>query len=328
MDRRAVQIFVEDLDTAIEEGTRNTTCLYPGCSNSPIGSHVIARRTLKQIAEKSHVLTWLLTTTWDMVHTLGVGESLEQLNQEPMSVGIGDKRKVTDPLFCNEHDGKIFVPLEQQEFSFQPEQVLLLAYRASCSLTSPNASPAEAILKAARKYGYAHSLDTPERLQKLARFHATDCVLEARQHYIQMYQSQDYSQLEYTMYLVRIPPCIAATYSLIPVNDIDALTIVNGTQTLTAEDVVSFSFLPYPPLNNTVCVISWLRGSQRAQQFMILNKIGELSEKERQDLFLALAFESPNLYISPVWWKKLSEAKREEYKQIHLNVGTEHAELV
>jgi hypothetical protein len=121
VDRRAVQIFVEDLDTAIEEGTRNTTCLYPGCSNSPIGSHVIARRTLKQIAEKSHVLTWLLTTTWDMVHTLGAGESLEQLNQEPMSVGIGDKRKVTDPLFCNEHDGKIFVPLEQQEFSFQPE---------------------------------------------------------------------------------------------------------------------------------------------------------------------------------------------------------------
>jgi hypothetical protein len=44
--------------------------------------------------------------------------------------------------------------------------------------------------------------------------------------------------------------------------------------------------------------------------------------------FLALAFEYPNLYILPIWWNTLSEAKREEYKQILLNVGREHAELV
>lgn len=321
VDRRAKHTFVKDLDNAMEEAIKNTICLYPGCSNPPINSHVIPRKMLKVIAGGSHVLTWVITPTWDMIHTLDAGKSLEQLNQEPVAVGIGDKRKVTDPLFCQEHDGKIFVSLEQQEFSFQPEQVLLLAYRASCTLTASSASLEKAILKVARKYGYLHSLDTPEQLQKYERIQAVKCILEARQRYTQMYQSQDYSQLGYTIHLVPIPPCIAATYTLIPVNNTDVLAIVNGTQLFTPEDVVSFSFLPYLPLNSSICIISWLRGSERAKHFMTLNRINELVEKEQQDLFLNFAFESPNLYISPVWWNTLSEAKREEYKQTHLNIG-------
>lgn len=328
VNKRTTQALVEDLDQAIEKATRNDTCLYPGCSNPPIGSHIIARKTLKLIAEKSHVLTWLLTSTWDMIHTIDAGKSLEQLNEEPVSVGIGDKRKITEPLFCNDHDGKIFTSLERQDFSFQPEQVMLLAYRASCSLTFPNASLTEAVLEVARKHGSAHSLDTPERLQKLKRFHAVDSVVDARQLYTQMYQSRNYTQLGWAMYVVNVPPCVAATYSLIPVNDNDAQAIVNGTQTVTAEDVVSFSFLPYQSLNKSICVISWLRGSPRAQQFMILNRINELSEKEQQDLFFTFAFESPTLYISPIWWKTLSKTKQEEYKQIHLKAGREHAALV
>jgi hypothetical protein len=328
VNKQAAQILVEDVDKAVEKATRNPTCLYPGCSNSPIGSHIIARKTLKLIAENNHVLTWLTPSTWDMVHAHDAGKPLEQLNQNPVYVGISDKRKVTNPLFCENHDGKIFIPLEQQEFSFQPEQVLLLAYRASCCLTFPNSSPTEAILEVARKHGYAHSLDTPERRQKLERFQAVKSVLAAQKRYTQMYQSKDYSQLAWSIYPVNVPLCIAATYSLIPVNDNDALAIVNGTLPLAAEDVVSFSFLPYPPLNNSICVISWLKGSQRAQQFMSLNRINELPEKEQQDLFFSFAFESPNIYISPLWWKVLSQAKREEYKQAHLQAGREHAELV
>jgi hypothetical protein len=61
---------------------------------------------------------------------------------------------------------------------------------------------------------------------------------------------------------------------------------------------------------------------------MSLNRINKLPEKELQDLFFSFAFESPNIYISPLWWKVLSQAKREEYKQAHLQAGREHAELV
>lgn len=329
VDKQARRSFVEDLDKAIEKAKKNTTCLYSSCGNPPIGSHLIARKTLQLIAEKNHVLTWLSPSTWDMVHAHDAGMPLEQLYQDPVSVGIRDKRKITDPLFCEDHDGKIFIPLEQQEFSFRPEQILLLAYRASCSLTFPNASLAEAILEVSRKYGYKHSLDTPEQRQKLKHFHAVECVLAARRRYTKMLQSQDYSQLAWAIHLVNAPPCIATSYSLIPLIDgKDAQAIVNGRQALTAEDVVSFSFLPYPPLNRSIGVISWLRGSKRAHQLLTLNRINESPEKEQQDAFLRFAFESPTPYISPVWWESLSEAKREEYKEIHLRAGREHAELV
>jgi hypothetical protein len=262
-----------------------------------------------------------------MAHTINAGKPLEQMNKEPIRVGIGDKNKITDPLFCDNHDENIFAPLEKQEFSFLPEQVVLLAYRALCSMTFSK-PPTKAILEVARMHGHSHSLDTPERLQKLERFFASKSVLNIRQSYIRIHQAQDYDQLGWAMYLVNVPPCIAATYSLIPVNDGDALAIINGTQILTEDDFISFSFLPYPPLNNSICVISWLRGSQGAQRFMTLNRINELSEKDQQDLFLFFAFESPTIYISPTWWKALSEAAREKYEQIHLNTGREYAELV
>jgi hypothetical protein len=97
---------------------------------------------------------------------------------------------------------------------------------------------------------------------------------------------------------------------------------------LTAEDVVSFTLLPDRRLGNTICIISWLKGSPRAQRFMILNRINKLSEQEQQDLFLTYAFESPTIYISPTWWRSLSEEKREEYAKIHQKAGREHAELI
>lgn len=328
-DEQLIPAFVNDLNRETEKAARNPTCLYPDCSKRPIGSHVIARSTLQLIAENSHVLAWFIPDLWEMVHTLRAGRSLEQLSKEPVSVGIRNKQKVTHPLFCEEHDHRIFAPLETQAFSFSPEQVLLLAYRASCYLTFHNASLTEAVFAVARNYQYAHALDTPERRQKLERYRALPCVIDARQRYTSIYQSKDYNQLRWVTNLVDIPVCIAATYALIPIADEnDALTIVNGTQLLTAEDVVSFSLLPYLRQNNSLCVISWFKGSRRAEQFMAVTGIPELSPKEQENFSLHYAFESPTLYVSPVWWRTLSEEQREKYRQIHLKTGRDHAELV
>lgn len=328
MEEQLIQEFVEDLDKAIAKATRNPTCLYPNCSNSPIGSHVIARRTLQLIAENNHVFTWLTPSSREMVNTRQAGIPLEQLSEKPVPVGIRNKRKVTDPLFCAEHDSKIFAPVETQEFSFRPEQILLLAYRASCSLTYPHSSLTEAILEVARKHHYTHSLDTPEGIQKLERFQAVQCVIDARQHYTDIYQSHDYNKFRWVTYLVNIPVCIAATYTLIPIDENEAQAIVNGTQLLTPKDVVNFSLLPYPRANKSFCVISWLKGSLRGDQLLTFNRIPELSEPEKQDFFLTFAFASPTLYVSPVWWNSLSEEKRKEYTQIRMDAGRGHAELI
>ena len=266
-----------------------------------------------------------------MFRQLKAGKPLEELSLALESVGIHDVRKVTHPIFCRDHDDRIFTPIEKDEIAsysaFLPEQIVLLAYRALCSVTY-NDTLTEAILEVSKQFGYTHSLSDPKKYERLLRFQARDILLKAHDRYEQIHLTRDYQQLGWSIYPVNIEPCIATTYALIPVNDDDASSIVDGELLLTAEDVVSFTLLPDPQLGNSICIISWLKGSPRAQRFIILNRINELSEQERQDLFFRYVFESPTIYISPTWWRSLSEEKREEYAKIHQKAGREHAELV
>ena len=103
--------------------------------------------------------------------------------------------------------------------------------------------------------------------------------------------------------------------------------IVNGKLLLSPEDAVSFSFLPHKPQTNSICVMSWLKGSERALRFIIANRINALSEQEQLALFCERAFESPNVYMSPQWWNSLREEKQAEYTRIHFTTVKEHDEL-
>lgn len=323
--------LVGAFEDAIAKARKNGTCLYPGCIEKPIGSHIIARKTLRLIAENSKILTWNMPDTWAVYRQLKAGKPLEELSLALESVGIHDIRKVTHPIFCHDHDDRIFAPIEKDEIAsrtaFLPEQIVLLAYRALCSVTYSD-TLTEAILEVSKQFGYTHSLSEPKKYERLLRFQARDILWKAQQWYEQIHLIQDYQQLGWSVYPVNVQPCVATTYSFIPVNDNDASSIVDGELPLAAEDVINFALLPDPQLGNSICIISWLKESPRAQRFMILNRINDLSEQERQDLFFRYAFESPTIYISPTWWSSLSEEKREEYAKIHQNVGREHAALV
>ena len=286
-------LYWETLTRNLRRQLRTAPASYLGCNDPPISSHVIARNTLDLIDEKGHVFTWLplKVSAFDMARNMIAGRPLKQLYEDPISVGIGDKNKITYPLFCQYHDTKVFAPIDS-DFSFEPEQVVLLAFRALCAMTF---SLTRAILEVSKSHGYQHSLNTPASLARLERFQAGDSILKILRCYEQIHKVGDYNQLGWSVYPVNVRPCIAATYSLIPVDDNDAKAIVNGTYTLAAEDVVSFSLLPYPPLNNSICVISWLRESLRGQRFMTLNKVNELSERNSKTSFSGLHLRHPLL---------------------------------
>jgi hypothetical protein len=222
---------VEALEDAIVKAQRNGTCLYPACTDKPIDSHVIARKTLRLIAENSKVLTWNMPTAWAMYRQLKAGKSLEDLSLEPESVGIHDIRKVTHPIFCHDHDDRIFAPIEKDEIASRStliaEQIVLLAYRALCSVTYSD-TVTEAILEVSKQHGYNHSLSEPEKYARLLRFQARDILLKAHHRYEQIHLTQDYQQLGWSVYPVNMQPSVATTYSLIPVNDDDAPSIVDG----------------------------------------------------------------------------------------------------
>jgi hypothetical protein len=325
--------LVEAFENAMLKAQRNDTCLYPGCTEKSIGSHVIARKTLRLIAENSKVLTWPMPDAYAMFKQAKEGKPMRDLTLAPELVGIHDIRKVTHPIFCQKHDREIFVPIEKDEIAsrsaFLPEQIVLLAYRALCSVTY-NDTLTEALVSLVKKHDVAHPLHDPERFKRLLRFKARDILLKAQQSYEQIHLTQDYQQLGWSVYPMNVQPCVAATYSHIPNdgNSNDAQSIVDGTLALAAEDVVHFTLLPDPRFGNSICIISWLKDSPRARQFMLLSEINELSEQKQQELFSILAFRSPTIYISPTWWRSLSDEKREEYAKIHQQAGREHAQLV
>jgi len=339
--REAARLALKALDDKLkqerEKASLNATCFYQGCSEPPIKSHIISRKLLRRIAESSHVLTWssLDTSLLEMADAMDAGQPVELFNMTPKLVGIGDVQ-LTDPLFCQQHDERVFKQIDDgnkeiaSRSEFIPKQVLLLAYRALCSLSyqlSSRQSPIDTILEFSKKIGYNHSLHRAENYVRLHRFMAKETMLAVYERYEQMRKSGDYSQLAYSLYVVNVPPCIATTYAFIPIADDEKEAIVNGTLLLSPEDAVSFSFLPHKPLTNSICVISWLKGSERAQRFITANRINALSEQEQLALFFERAFESPTVYMSPRWWNSLSEEKRAEYTQIHFTTVNEHDAL-
>ncbi len=316
--RQAIKFLDEDIAQKREQARQNAACFYQGCTEPPIKSHIISKKLLRHIAKKNKVLNLPTSESRpfsDIIDAIDAGTSLEFLNIEPVLIDIGDVQ-LTDPLFCQPHDTSVFAQIDNREIAEHaeriPKQVLLLAYRALCSLTyqlSNHQSTIDTILEFSKKVGYKHSLAEPERYARLHRFLANDPMLAVYKRHEQIRKSRDYSQLGYGLYVVNVPPCIATTYSLIPVDDEDAKAIMNGTLRVGAEDAVSFSFLPHEPLNS-ICVISWLKDSQRAKRFVTLNRINDLSESEQQDLFFHFAFESRNVYVSPDWWNSLSGEQR------------------
>ena len=254
----------------------------------------------------------------------------------PRLVGIGDIEELTDPLFCKEHDKRVFKQIDDgnKEMAARSEytskQVLLLAFRALCSLSyylSSRQSPIDTILEFSKKIGYTHSLHKAENYVRQHRLMAKETMLAVYERYEQMRRSGDYSQLAYSLYVVNIPPCIASTYALIPIADEEKEAIVNGKLLLSPMDAVSFSFLPHQPKTNSICVISWLKGSERAQRFIIANKINALSEQKQQAIFFERAFASPNVYMSPQWWNSLSGEKRWDYVKMHFTSVSEQDTL-
>lgn len=326
---------IRNLENVIKRAHRNARCIFSGCNCGAIGSHLIARSTLELIADQGHVLAWMpqQITAWDMMRSVNAGQSIELLYEEPILVGISNRNWVTEPLFCSIHDGSIFAPLEHEDFSFRPQQIALLAYRALCSLVFSMASIERVLTSLAENHDGHGVLGSTQTLRKVQQFQTTELILQVRQLYEQMRSESNYTLLDWSTNLMNIPPCIAATYAFIPVENNEDKAIANGKLAVSTVDAVIYSFLPYKPQESSACVISWLKGSTRAQRFMnnhqIMSdhQINEVTETEQQDLFLSLAFQSPTLYISPTWWRSLSDEERERYKRIHLDTYSRHNQL-
>ena len=233
MGTKSDKQFVEPLLKILRKFQNNNRCLYPGCSKEPIGSHVIAESVLEQLADnEGKVLTWNVSDNDIVVNTLQ-GHEWDRVYKQPRRVGI--RQEVTYPIFCGEHDNGIFAELEDTGFTFHPMQVALLAYRALCYKTwNPHL---EEMLE------FFLSNKDEETVVQHQRIFSLKAMVEARQKLEDILTTQDFRQLRWITRILHIDPCFAGTDAVIPYrSEEDARSIASGSNILSPEDVMTFSF--------------------------------------------------------------------------------------
>ena len=109
--------------------SRKGQCLHPDadpktCSGRVIAAHTIQRNGgLNHIARGGHVGNLL-------IHPSKLNYKHRSLNSEPNRIGIGEASTFNG--FCSHHDNELFAPIDDNPFTGDLQQILLLAYRSVC----------------------------------------------------------------------------------------------------------------------------------------------------------------------------------------------------
>jgi hypothetical protein len=141
--------------------------------------------------------------------------------------------------------------------------------------------------------------------------------VEARDQLASMLATEDYAQIEWELFMLNIPACIASTAAYIPIIENQDTDILNGTLSFTAQDVLTFSLFPDNTQMKSYCVLSRFKGSQRADYSRVAFR--QLSKSDLQDVLFATAFRQGNVCIAPAWWNSLKREDKQQLKEIHLD---------
>ncbi|MGP8214626.1 MAG: hypothetical protein ACLQQ4_03595 [Bacteroidia bacterium] len=120
MEKKDIQTIQNIRKHAFDE---KRPCMYLGCQEDSINSHILQRKgILDRIAENGHVIQIKVTDYFKMV------------KEGPVTfdrIGVG--KAISLPLFCNDHDTKVFKPIESGFNISDYQSQLLYSYRAVCA---------------------------------------------------------------------------------------------------------------------------------------------------------------------------------------------------
>lgn len=298
---------------------RNNQCVYPHCRKKPIASHIIAESVLKRIAHNGNILTW----NWyeeEIVHSDPHDQDWERIYAEPKEASIG--KDVTYPIFCATHDNDTFRSLEQPGFDGETEQVAQLAYRALCYKTwNPH-------VKA--RLEFLLSFTEPQLFVEQEPFLAVNALLEARRRLEAMIHMGEYIQLERRIITLDIAPCIACTDAFIPLNEDEEAALRNGLLSLTAEDILTFSFfLLTIPLRAPV----FLPGSGRVSERITISKAWNstpFQQKSKPKCLLRQGFGTISSFLPSGGNRRVQRRGANRYRSnwlMHVNLPISHQHM-
>jgi len=300
MEQKSDLQHVEPLRRTLKQLNKNNECVYPDCTQKPCKSHVIAESVLKRLTDSHRVLT-LEPSEDDVIVNSARKRSWDQVFREPKSIGIGDQ--ATYRIFCSEHDNRVFEPLEKPGFSYEPQQVSLLAYRALCYKTwNKNTEKKLEIFLSDR---------STEVVQQNRRILSQNTMVEAREKLENILKLEDYRSLKWIKRVLSIQPCVACTDAVICYTGVqDIINIANGNVVFSPEDVMTITFYPDKKPNTSICIVTWFEGSERSTQFIRMLDLGNPLEGVVINNIMYAALSMRLIYMSSAWWDTLTDEQK------------------
>lgn len=271
--------------------------------NKIIRAHSIQRnQSLSNIADNGHV--------YKISSNIG---SLKKNKGRLAYEKHGINKVSTFLSFCKKHDNELFEPIDNSFLIPNDQQVLLYSYRSLCrelfvsenALESIKAQLSEGIEQLAIKNMFSGYVSGKSfGLNNLKRH---------KEYYDKSLVNKSYSCIKYVIFISKQKPVIAFSGIFYPDFDFLGRQLQNlGDQT---QDLELLTFCSAPKESGWAYLFAWHEASSKVcVEFMrsLATMVHEDADSLNDYLFRLAMTNCENLAISPKWWEKLDEDKKEK----------------
>lgn len=268
------------------------------CAIPPIGSHLLSRSWLEQIADTSHEVIRFRLTTEDRMNKPGRIEAY----------GAGINKEIKFPGFCQQHDDELFACLEKQEFSATREQLRALAYRSVCCEACAKHQMVDC-LKRKADIQMEQALKTNQQAPPSLALHVETEAIRCIQLFVKKdalennWQNRNNSLVSYVVRFAMRPTVLVST-------TVTPIVTFTGRILESRWDWISLSVIP--SANGGWAVFTWDKSAPKNPSLFV-KSFAKIAKNLQTIALLNFIFESSeNFVIAPQWWKSLSPERHDD----------------
>lgn len=287
--------------------------LHDKCSKKIVKAHSISKSSsLKEIAVDGHVLTFFMAQ-----------RSKSNTNLEPIKVGI-NKASIFNG-FCGNHDKELFSPFEDQPFDSSSYHCFLIMFRTLSRELFIKES-AKGTFGLIKEMDRGKDLDFQEYIQeRYQHLNGNNDLTISDLKYMKasldkMFISKEYDNLDHLIIELNSPPSVMAS-AIAGVNlGFDGSLI----QEISQDPQCIPDYLCINSLSSDgkgYIILSWLTEHKVSNQQLIRTLMDSHSIPD--SLLMLVISRIENIYISPLWWDKLSNQNRLNLIELYKSDGVQ-----
>jgi hypothetical protein len=278
-------------------------CMFwaDNCATPPIGSHLLSRSWLEQVADTSHEVIRFRITTEDRMNKPGRIEAY----------GAGINKELRFPCFCLQHDDELFACLEKQEFSATREQLRALTYRSVCCEACAK-HQIVGCLKGKADLQMERALNTNQEAPPTLAFHVEIETIRCIQLFVKKdamennWRNRNDSLVSYVIRFATRPTVLVST-------TVTPLVTFTGRILESRWDWISLSVIP--GTNGGWAVFTWDKSAPKNPSLFV-KSFAKVAKELQTVALLNFIFESSeNFAIAPQWWESLTPERHNDLFQ-------------